>query len=61
MNKAYRSDNCFYLRSSRSFTKRDKYAYRALCHNYSLDYRIHFKNLKGKRLAVFKVRGCQYE
>lgn len=58
MNKTYRSDNCFYLRFSRSFTKRDKYACSALYHSYSLnrDYRIFYKNLKGKRLAIYFIR-----
>ena len=55
MNKIYRKE-CFYWRSSRSFTKRDKYAYIAICHNYSLDYRIFFKNFKKKRMAVYKVK-----
>ena len=60
MNKTYRSDNCFYLRSSRSFTFRDKYACRALNHNHNnnliIDYRIFFKNSKKKRMAVYKVK-----
>ena len=60
MNKIYIKEY-FYLRSSRSFTKRDKYAYIALCHNYSLDYRIYAKNLKRKRFAIYKVKEQKYE
>ncbi len=54
MNKIYIKEY-FYLRFSRSFTKRDKYALKAIYHVYNPDYRIHEKNLKGKRLAVYKV------
>ena len=54
MNKIYIKEY-FYLRFSRSFTKRDKYACKALYHVYNPDYRIQAKNLKGKRMAVFKA------
>lgn len=65
MNGRYKHKAGFYLILSRSFTKRDKYACSALNHNHNnnliIDYRIFFKNSKKKRMAVYKVRGCQYE
>ena len=71
MNKAYRDEYPFYLRSSRSFTFRDKFACKAFNHqkNYHknnlkriLSYKIYFKNSKKKkRMAIYKVRRAKYE
>lgn len=55
MNKIY-LEEYLYLRFSRSFTKRDKYACKALYHIYNPDYWIIHKKSKGKRLVIYKLK-----